>query len=359
MVNASHDINDSLSDLISLDASPKFMEEAFQEVANIISKALVVIGIFGILGNILTLVVYAKLGFSETIHMSYVALAVSDFGCLLTLLYMCFCFSYLLEAILLRYRMRTDITLFANFTGAWPHHGFTRTPAMLTAWVSFERCLCVIFPTRVKLMITRKVTKVVLAFIYVIGCCPVVLAFVGMQTEKVFDPETNFTTLILKYADQTQLNRANQIAFILYGAAYPLLSWVMVVVCATFLITALKRSVRWRSINSRASAGATGSGDAGSTKISPKETRVTRTVVIIACAFIFFSFPIAAIVVFALINREFSVNGELHFPLMISVAISFLFSGLNSSVNIVVYTITGSRFRSTLVHLFQPKLRKT
>ncbi|RUS71895.1 hypothetical protein EGW08_020348 [Elysia chlorotica] len=350
------DANNTVKALIAMETTPSYMEDTYNTISSIVSWIIVVNGTLGLIGNILTVVVYTKLGFSETIHMSYVALAISDFFCLLTLLYVRFCFTAEIKSIFLRYRMLLDETLFANFTGAWPNHGFTRTTALLTAWISLERCLCVLFPTRVKLMITPRVTKIVLTVIFTIGCCPVALAFIGIKTEMDFDPETNYTTLILRYSHGNQdLNPANRIAFVLYGALYPIASWLIVVVCAFFLITALKRSARWRSINTRSHIGkSTGScAEKESRKIPSREARVTRTVVVIACAFIFFSLPISATVVIAFVYRDFSVKGYLHYPLLISVTFSFLFGGLNSSINIVVYTLTGSKFRSTLIELFK------
>ncbi|GFS16251.1 peptide receptor GPCR [Elysia marginata] len=173
------------------------------------------IGIFGVIANILNLLVYARLGFSETIHMSYAALAVSDLCCILSVIWSVFGVTPELQAILAGYRFRVDQTQLSNITGGWPHMAFSRTTAFLTSWISLERCLCVILPTRVKVIITRKVTRIVLTAIFIIGCCPVVLAYVELKFERTLDPASNITTLNMYYDFEGNENNFNGLAILL------------------------------------------------------------------------------------------------------------------------------------------------
>ena len=131
--------------------------------------AMFVTGLGEIIGNILTVLVYIRLGVKETIHLSYVTLAVSDFGCVITTIWIGVCHSPIMEATLARLRLKTDIETSATYKSAWLHFGFSRTTALLSAWISQERCLLVTFPSRVKVTIPPVVTKVVLVLIYAIG----------------------------------------------------------------------------------------------------------------------------------------------------------------------------------------------
>ncbi|GFR98048.1 peptide receptor GPCR [Elysia marginata] len=349
-------IDDTLFGLKNLDRGPMFMESFYYEIAPIFRNSVIIVGVFGVIANILTLVVYVKMGFSETIHMSYVALAVSDLGCVLTILWMRICYSLLVEEIFRTFQMRVDTGLLANFTGGWPNNAFSRTTALLTAWVSLERCISVNFPTKVKIMITPKVTKVVLTVIYIIGCCPVIFVYVGLTTVMNFDPVSNYTTLLLHYNSGNRLTNINRFVFVLYGVIYPLASWILVTICAAFLIVKLKRSLRWRAANSRSfSRTSESKATSGQRKPSNRESRVNRTVVMIACAFIIFTSPSAISIFVALNWREFSLNGSLHYPFMLCMSISFLFTEINSSINVIVYAITGSKFRSALLQLLPKK----
>ncbi|GFR67416.1 chemosensory receptor B [Elysia marginata] len=299
------------------------------------------------------------MGFSETIQMSYAALAISDLGCVLTIIWIRMCFSGFVEEIFRSHRIIIDVGLFANFTAGWPNLGFSRTTALLTAWISLERCLNVNFPTKVKLMITHKVTKTAIIGIYIIGCCPVILVYVGFKTELSFDPMSNYTTLVMHYNSGNRLTNINRFAFVLYGAIYPLASWILVTICAAVLVATLKRRLNRRTANTRGLAWTTESNAIESRQRKPlsRGTVINRTVVMIACTFIIFSSPSAASILGALIWREFSLNGSLHYPFLICMGISILFAELNSSINVIVYATTGSRFRAALCQLLPRKYR--
>ncbi|GFR73113.1 peptide receptor GPCR [Elysia marginata] len=345
--------NDTISGLVSSNYLTQ-MQEIFNMVISIIACIIIGMGPVGIAGNILNLIVFLSLGFSETIHMSYVALAISDIGCILTTVWSSLTASTkIVEAILARYRMKTDLVMLANFTVAWPHLALSRTTALLTAWISFERCVCVFLPTRVKLIITPRLTKTVISVLYVIGCCPVVFAYVGFTTEMKFDPVTNFTTLLLFTHKRNQLNTFNQFAFLLYAVVYPVISWVVVAISAVFLILKLKQSARWRDANSRVNIA--GSSLVRQKKMFSKEARVTKTVVLIACTFIFCSFPISATVLMGSMGREYSLGGQYRFIMIIFGGISYIFTEFNSSINIAIYALTATKFRSALFGLFQKR----
>ena len=318
-----------------------------------LSWALLFIGTVGITGNILTVLIYVKLGFAETINISYVALAVSDLCCILSSMVAGFCFSPAMQALLRHFRFQVDLAKFTNFTGYWPQFAFSRTTAFLTAWISLERCLCVLFPTRVRLIITRKVTKIVITAIFVIGCCPMVLAYVGMETGWSFNPSTNTTILLIFYSFEGDDNIFQGTAIILYGAVYSLLSWIMVTTCTIFLIIKLREGARWRKANAPVFSEGNRGFQNNQRNDNWRENRITRTVVMIACVFIVCSFPISINSLVSLAIREkYSLYGSLRSLHMVMGAISLLLGQINSSSNIVFYTITGAKFRSTLKQLF-------
>ena len=329
-------------------------ERVLVVISQTIPWANIVTGVGGIIGNVLTVLVYFRLGVKQTIHMSFVALAVSDLGCVLTTIWFGICYTPIMQAALARWRLKTDIDLFVVFTSAWPHFGFSRTTALLTAWVSLERCLCVRFPIKVKTIITPAVTKAVLAVIYVIGLCPVTLVYISLKYETSFDPADNLTAVHL-YINDRGLNAANRFAFYLYGVVYPLFSWVVVLICAVFLVTKLRKTSKWRHTNTGTTPGTARLSGAVQRNMSQKETRVTRTVSMIACLFIFCSLPISVTVSGAVIWREeFSLFGSQRILFQINGFVSFFFSELNSSINIVVYAVSGGKFRSSLYQLIIP-----
>ncbi|GFS16003.1 peptide receptor GPCR [Elysia marginata] len=353
--NIDFSVNKTFPESIYLANDSRFMERVYHLIYPILSWSIVATGAFGVIGNSLTLAVYAKLGFSETIHMSYVALAVSDIGCNLTTMWVRMCYWPIVKEIFLGYGLQVNVGYFSYFTGGWPNLACSRTTALLTAWIGFERCLCVMFPTRVKLIITPTVTKIVLAVIYIIGCCPLVLAYIDFKAEMIFDiVARNYTAQVAH--DRNQLNTPHRFAFFLYGAVYPLVSWISVAIWAAFLIVKLKQSARWRKAHTRDISGPKDSTGERQQRVksSNRGNRVTKTVVAIAVTFILCSSPKSATIVISAAWRDFSQDGSLRFSFLTSAITSTVLNEINSSINIVVYALTGSKFRSTLLD-FLPK----
>ncbi|GFO00387.1 histone-lysine N-methyltransferase SETMAR [Plakobranchus ocellatus] len=203
------------------------------------------IGAMGILGNILIILVYIKLGFSETIHMSYLALAISDLLSVLSTVWTFIFLSPIFETVLKQLPIAIDLN-FTSFTGAWPLLAFSRSTALITAWVSLERCLCVVFPTKVKRIITRTVTKIALLTIFIFGCGPIAFVYVGIESEWRLDPLRNQTKLFVFASDSKQTTTLKGFARVLYGLVYPVSSWVIVTVSTAILIIKLRASNLWR-----------------------------------------------------------------------------------------------------------------
>ncbi|RUS84308.1 hypothetical protein EGW08_007952 [Elysia chlorotica] len=350
--------NQTISGFENQNAFDQLLERIFLLDAPGLSWTIFLFGIVAIVGNILTILVYARLGFAQTINMSYVALAVSDLFSVLTAMTGAFCFTPAMGAILQQLRVRVDLANLAAFVGDWPHFAFSKTTAILTAWVSVERCLCVLIPTRVRLIINRRVTKTVVSALFVLGCCPLVFAYIGMKTDWEFDAETNTTTLNIFYSFKKANNVYNSIAVLLYGAVYPTLSWVIVTTCTTFLIIKLRESARWRKSNSN---GVNPNVPTGTTQKNGHkgENRITKTVVMIACVFITCSLPRSVHSLVSLAFRhKYSTYGDLRPLFVMNAGFALLLSEINSGTNIILYSITSRKFRSTLKEMVFNKFSK-
>ncbi|GFO26308.1 peptide receptor gpcr [Plakobranchus ocellatus] len=218
--------------------------DIFLNLRQIIYWSILGIGIFGVIGNILIILVYMRLGFSETIHVSYLALAISDLLCILSVIWIAICNTPLINLLLNRLLIVTNLSPFTQLTGARPHLVFSKTTALITAWISTERCLCVVFPMKVKFMITHTVNAVVLVMIFIIGCGPAMNSYITVRSELREDPLKNETRLFFFVSGND--HPLNVSAYFFYYVAFPVFSWVVVIVNATALIIKLKQSANWR-----------------------------------------------------------------------------------------------------------------
>ena len=151
---------------------------------------------FGFTGNILIIIAYAKIGFGESINISYFALGVSDFLCVIFLTWHAICFI----PVFAESYIPLDFWTFAVPTGGHTSVTLLKTTAWITAFISLERCLCVVFPLKVKTIVKRKRTIVVIIMIFVMTVIPLMsIVFYTYQFVVGFDEGKNKTLVMVKY----------------------------------------------------------------------------------------------------------------------------------------------------------------
>ncbi|RUS80990.1 hypothetical protein EGW08_011265 [Elysia chlorotica] len=311
------------------------------------------VSIIGVVGNILIIAVYSKLGFFESIHISYVALAAVD---------LCSFFPGLAQTLLRKvFLPLANIHVQDNFQFgavfmAWPYTAFSRTSGLVTAWVSLERCLCVACPMAVKTLITRRATVAAITAILTLGCAPLLSAFLGVSFHWDFNLGNNGTLVILtKNGSNKLLVLLKMIAGVLLGALYPALSWITVSVCTTVLVVKLKQSARWRQRNAcpRNTVNTVRGREA---TMSTQRLRVTKTVVIVASLFIALSLPLSVHLLLTIAMKEtYRVDGTYPYIFQVMSFITLTLNHVNSSANIFVFTAMGSKFRNTLKNILHFK----
>ncbi|GFR75236.1 chemosensory receptor A [Elysia marginata] len=319
------------------------LENLYLKTLAVFPWIVLVIGVTGIVCNILIILVYTKLGFPSTIHLSYVALAVSDLGCVVASMV----YAVTTMAPVSRSFETTALSdRFSQVVGGLPQMTFSRLTGLITAWISLQRCLCVTYPTRVRLMVTHKVVKVVLAFIFTIGCFPIVFVYAMIGSEWQSHVPVNDSTWALQ--DEKSVTMVTMVTLALI---YPVVSWVCVAVCSSVLIIKLKRNARWRTRNAAGAATA-------SIATGKNNSHVTKVVVTVAGIFLICSLPLTASLFATLALPQFSLNGALHYLYRIMVMTCVLTTQINSTVNIVIFAVSGHSFRSLLFRLLTRTCRK-
>ena len=313
------------------------------------------LGVPGIVSNVLTLVVYAKMGYSSnSIHISYSALAVSDLCCVVATI---MCGVPILTNVFRQYN--TVHASVIDLVGAVPHLAFSRTTALLTSWISFERCLSVVFPIRCKLMVTRTVTIVTVTSISVAGFSPLVMVYISAGVYQPFYVQANSTTSATLNNTAQGLARIETVFRILNGLLYPVFSWVSVTVFTAVLVVKLRQSSnKLKTFGDKAKAKGADSRDKKASqphhshlpqeKRSTRENRITKVVVTVACVFLLCSLPMSAQLVASLAVPGYSRTGSLAYTFQINGMLSVLMAQLNSCLNIIIFTVSGHKFRSVL-----------
>ncbi|XP_012943205.1 rhodopsin-like [Aplysia californica] len=287
---------------------------------------------FGVIFNAVNVFVFFKQGFKDTVNITLFSLAVSDMGSLATLFWSTVCFNPLFAQAVLPV-ISIDLM---HITSGWPHTFFSRISSWITAFVTFERCLCIALPLKVKTIITPRRTIYVIVSIYIGVAACVAPAFYSIRLGPKHVSEVNMTMIGIVYTSDGVFIEGISL---LISAFSQLVSFISVIVCTVILVQNLLIKSRWRQSSSST---------AKQESLSNRDMKVVRMVLSIAVIFIACLSPTVANIFAIMSIPEYSFYGEYQSIYLILWAISFLLVATNSAVNIFVYYYMSSKFKEIL-----------
>ncbi|XP_055890731.1 thyrotropin-releasing hormone receptor-like [Biomphalaria glabrata] len=299
------------------------------------------VSVFGIVSNIINIIIFFRQGLKTTMNISFFGLAISDLCSLLNLL----CFTIFLNPLVERSNLPIVSREFQYLVAGWPYVCFTRITSLITAFMTAERCLCITCPLKVKNIITPKRAAVVICSTYVIIFFFLLPEYATSYIDWKFYPPRNKTLLRLVFTSNRKSMEG--LVFIL-NACLGALSYLLVVVFTAVLIYKLKRNSKWRKENNKDFSDQT----------SSRDNKAVTMVLLIAAFLIVCSAPSIVLSLVSFFLQEFSVLG-FHSNIFFAVwSIAFFFGAINSSVNIFLYYKMSSKFRRSFKALFSKVRRR-
>ncbi|GFN98578.1 growth hormone secretagogue receptor type 1 [Plakobranchus ocellatus] len=214
----------------------------------------------------------------------------------------------------------------------------------ITAIISVERCLCIVYPMKIKSIFTVRRVLLLLMIILCLQLCGVFPTYATMQLGYAKSPDTNKTTLVLTWTEYS-LHVESTTLFATFTVP-SLVCFTIVVICTTFLVIKLNQTAKWRKTTAN-----TGSKQDGN--ISSKELRVARTVVFICTIYIFCFAPnIFTITVMAMLPNFHQTDPYLGNLTAVCFMIAYPLQSVSSAVNIFVYLRMSTKYRETFCRLF-------
>lgn len=303
------------------------------------------VSLFGIVTNIINITVFVRQGFKETINISLLGLAISDLCSLVSLLWLGICYNPFF-----RYSDLPILTVdLQHFTGGWTHVIFTRITIFITAFITLERCICIVFPLKVKTIFTTKRVKMIIIGIYVFLICSMIPNYFIFRFGWKFVPERNRTMIGILYLKNRVI--VENIGYH-FQLIYPMLAFVLVVICSAILISKFNERMHWRH--------GTTSGTSKS-NADDRDRQVVRMVLSVAIVFIISFTPSTVLFISMLVLPGMNMGKVNQNMFILSYSISFMSEAVNSSVNIFVYYKSSSNYRKEFLSLFNkdPARRKT
>ncbi|GFO30968.1 chemosensory receptor a [Plakobranchus ocellatus] len=299
--------------------------------------------IVGIFSNILVIVTYAKIGFSDTINISYSALGISDLSNSVIRLWGVMCYFFVVT----NTHVPFDSSSITVTTSFFPGQGFEKTTAFLTAFIALERCLCVQFPLHVKRIVTKKITVTSIVIIFLFTFIPSNFIHMVFPLKWVFSPAQNRTILAM-IPLQTPLRYIIQrVLLAYYGTVLHFTALIAVWICTVFLAVGLQRTVKIRKDTFK---------NSNAKRDRQRERRVIKTVFLLAVTYLACSTPTAITLLVPHFVPEFETSRGLERISRVSHMLSSVMTQINASTNLFIFIYMGSKFRETFLTLFRKKI---
>ncbi|XP_012943452.1 thyrotropin-releasing hormone receptor-like [Aplysia californica] len=310
-----------------------------------VTNSVVICGLLSLLGvltNVINIVVFAKQGFQDSMNISLMGLAVSDLSSLVTMIWLSIlCY----KPLFYHPELPFDPMDIMYLTGATPHVLFAKISSFITAFITFERCLCIAVPLKVKMIITPVRKKMIIISIYIVVSILVIPFCFGNRLIWAFDFTRNATILKITYTDEREILEA--ITFLTQGVFASALSFVFVVCCTIVLVIKLNSKTKWRQA---------ASADHAMERAGVKDKKVVKMVTFIAVIFIICAVPPTVFFMFMAIEPDFRFDDTYYKNLCQTVwSLTFLTETVNSSVNMFVYLKMSSKYRAEFLKTFWGK----
>ncbi|NP_001191494.1 chemosensory receptor B [Aplysia californica] len=301
--------------------------------------AIGIVSVYGLICNVINIIVFCKQGFKDTVNITLFGLTISDMGCAITLFWGSVCFNPLFIEADLPMVYQDIIYL----TSGWPLVCFARISSWITAFVTFERCLCITVPLKVKMILTPRRTVFVVVGIYLGIILCVVPLYYAMGLGPRHFPERNVTIIGSVYNENGPFYEGVALTL---SAFSQLASFFAVIICTGILVHNFLLKSKWRQSASSATR---------QEFLTNRDKKVVKMILFISSLFIVFFSPTAANTFVMMISSEYRTGGRYQNVYLLNWAISCLLVGTNSTVNIFVYYSMSSKYRKILDEMLKRK----
>ncbi|CAG5116584.1 unnamed protein product [Candidula unifasciata] len=289
------------------------------------------ISMIGIASNLISILVFMKQGVLENTNISYTALAISDLLSLVATL----CLSIFWNQWFLNSGLSPEFIETEAAFASLPYACFSRITGLVTAFITFERCMCVVWPLKVKRILTSAVTTMFIVSMYFIMCLTMVPVYSTLTLGWRFDPWTNMTFLRVFSGENASI--ISDISFLLH-VVIQLAAFFAVLIFTVALVFCLRQKAAWRTQQTKAQ---------NAIKNATKQEKAIKMVIMIAATYVACYLPPVVGITLTVLYPHFSPLGKYKNIFFVFWSLFVLFGALNSSVNLLVYYVMSSKFRRT------------
>uniref|UniRef100_A0A2C9LTW6 G-protein coupled receptors family 1 profile domain-containing protein n=1 Tax=Biomphalaria glabrata TaxID=6526 RepID=A0A2C9LTW6_BIOGL len=282
------------------------------EILSLVNNAglCTLIGLMGLVANVINMVVFVRQGLNTSMNISFFSIAISDITRILLVEWANICFNPYVE--------KLDPSIVFDYvfylTGGWPVSCACRITLHISLYITIERCLCIVFPLKIKKLITITRTKLVIVFIYFANIITFVPEYMTVYLGWVYDVRRNSTVFSIGFRENYR-QQTKGIIFLLHVVLI-VIGLLCIIVMTTVLVLQLRRKRKWRMKNS--------SSDLSKTSLSTRDRKAAVLVIAVATAVAICYIPIASLSLATVFVPDFYIGGKYFLYFKESWALAFL-----------------------------------
>ncbi|KAH9505318.1 hypothetical protein Btru_059247 [Bulinus truncatus] len=304
----------------------------------IITIPCTLLSLLDLVANIVNVWVFASQGLNSCVEISFFTIAVSDLLRVVFVQFENLCLNSYADTIDVPAVLLELFYVVVN----WPLGCLIRATLHVTVYVTAERGLCILFPLKIKTLITRKTTVCVISGILILNALTLYPVYSTMYLSWNFYPKRNRTLLGLGFLrDRSEPLRLTYMLHV--GLS---LSGLCGLFLLTFLLVAqLYRRRTWRFKNS-------GQSEKQKDSLSSRDKRSAKMVIVVAVFYFIFFLPIVCSTLVAFFVPDFNFSGKYDAFIRISYGVALMALSVNSTINILIYFKMSTNYRETFRKLF-------
>lgn len=295
-----------------------------------------VVSLFGVVVNVISLVVFLQQRLRDYVSVALISLCVSDLGMTLLSLGTSLCYAW--KLVRPGDSPSNDALLYAAFL--WPYSMLYDISALTTALISAERFLCVAMPLKVKHVVTIPRMLTAVAFVYVYNVAVYCPLFKAQELRwSMTSSVSNSSSLVVWLSQDHQI--FENVVFYINVLGLIVIAQTVVTICSVGMVSGLIMSKNFQIKSLKRGK--------KMSRLKKQEVVLIKTVFMIAIMFCISNSLLVAFTFAIMFYPEFRIDGAYSGAYLLCSAIVRLCSVLNATGNGCIYFKLSSKFR----HVFQ------
>ncbi|KAH9499686.1 hypothetical protein Btru_074435 [Bulinus truncatus] len=216
-----------------------------------------------------------------------------------------------------------------------PHGIFVRVAWWITSFITFERCLCIVLPLKVKQVITARRTVYVIMVIFVFNVLGMSPFMIANRIGPVHYPEFN-RTIYVRIFNDNGLFIEN--CALMFNVASQFGAFILDVLCTLVIVQQMIVKSKWRSDTANTKEG-----------LSARDKKVVKMVTLISVIYICCLMPRCVnFFLGVVLAPDYTLRGGQVNLFLVVWSVVLTLEAINSSVTILVYYNMSGKYKAVL-----------